>query len=405
MKNRKLHPKMLLGLLALTAFLLLTTGCSDEGSSPLETDLTGADDFASMDMSDDFGGLTASDEDEAFADDGLKAMMYAEDDEYSDDPLNDDPEVQSWEQYGDEPGDPSDPARPRFTFLRLRWGMVHGPLDTTEVGGFDWNPEDNPPLDWTGEIHTDRGLVVVRRVIAFERQHGDHLVRPRLNPQTVAFVSHTGPHFDGLVLEIIERPVDLSEELPANKLHINTGPFQGEYLVDELRGLDELNEVDAMGNVFQLTGYTLSDINYCPKGFLSGRYKVLPPAEVDPADGEDPDTMARQIGTFAGGYMELHGGIRGFLAGGYGLDENGNRVFFGKYIGRSGVFHGLIRGTWEPGDEDDAMGTFNGEWVGAGGNVEGYLRGVCHPVESAEGGFFEGRWTTACDNESEQQVF
>ena len=402
------RPLRLLSLLAMVALLLLAAGCSDEDKSPLEADLTGADDYQNLDLSQEFGGLTVSDEDEAFADEGLKAMMYAEEDGDSDDPLLDDPEVLAWEAVGEDPSDPDDPDRPRFTFLRLRWGMIRGPEDTLDLDAGELDPENYPTLDWTGEIHTDRGLVVVRRLLRFERFHGDHLVRPRLNPQTVAFVSHTAGHYDGLVLEIIERPQDENAEgVTPNVLHINTGPFQGEYPVAELAELDELISVDAAGNSMQLTGFTLSDIAYCPKGFLSGRYLPLPEDAGDPELGEgeeDPCPDCEQIGTFAGAYVDLSGRIHGFLRGGYGLDENGERIFVGKYIGRRGGFRGLVRGSWEPGDTETALGSFQGQWFGAGGNLEGYLEGRCHPVEGSAGGFYEGRWTAACDQQAEDQT-
>ena len=202
----------LVGVLSLAMLLWLAAGCSDESQSPLESDLTAADDYENLDMTQEYGGLTVSDEDEAFADEGLKAMMYAEEGEDSDDPLLVDPEVLAWEEAGSDPGDPGDPTRPRFTFLRLRWGMIRGPEDNLAVDPDQLDPANCPALDWTGEIHTDRGLLVVRRLLRFEPFQGDHLVRPRLNPQTVAFVSHTACHFDGLVLEIIERPEDESLE-------------------------------------------------------------------------------------------------------------------------------------------------------------------------------------------------
>lgn len=400
MRKKQNNHRFLLILAAVALMGLLTAGCSDDSSNPLVEDSSGSDQYEDFDFSKDYGGLTVSDETEAFEDEALMAMMQAEDDEIVDDPMAQDPEVLQWERMGQGPSDPENPNRPRFTYLTLRWGMIQGPDDTLVV-----DPEGLETLDWTGEIHTDRGLVVVKRVLAFERP-GDHLVFPRLNPQTVAFVSHTRGHFDGLILQIIERPQD-DEFAEPNLLHINTGPFAGEYPVSELMEMDELIDVDEAGNRLQLTGFTLSDIDYCPKGFLSGRYRVLSLCENEgepQGEGEGEGVEGEHLGNFTGAWTDLTGRIQGFLRGGYGLDPEGNRIFVGKYIARGGQFRGLISGTWEPGEADDVLSSFTGQWVGRNGLVEGLLGGDAYPVEDYPGGFFAGRWTTLCDDEAEAKV-
>ncbi len=389
--------KNLLIILSLFLFAALMTGCSEDSTNPAETSLSGTDSYDDMDFSQPYGGLTVSDEDEAFDDDGLKAMMYAEDGEEVMDEIAEDPDILVLQDQGEQPGDPNDPNRPRFTFLRLRWGMIQGPEDSLSI------PE--PPcevLDWTGEIHTDRGIVLVRRVVRFERP-ADHLIFPRLDRRTVAFVSHTACHFDGLLLQIIERPEDYnSSNTEPNRLHINTGPYSGVYLVEELAGLNDITEVDDNGNLFQLNGFHLSDTNYCPKGFLSGRYVRLPESGDDLTATDDLTNV--QIGKMAGLYMDLSGRISGFLRGGYGYDEVGNRVFFGKYIDRRGTFRGLLSGTWEPADDTRNLSSFEGRWITASGSAEGLLGGTAHGVEGYPGGFFEGRWTMICDDEAEDQI-
>ncbi len=376
--------------------VILLTGCSDSNDNPAETSTMGTDEYLGMNFTQPYGGLTSSDEYEAFDDEDLKAMMYAEDGEEYSDQYVDDTDINDMLEQGESPGDPNDPSRPRFTFLRLRWGMVRGPGDSLNVV--------EPPcdlLDWTGEIHTDRGIVLVRRAIRFDSY--DHLVRPRLNRKTVAFVSHTSCHYDGLLLQIIESPDDFDpENTEPNRLHINTGPFQGVYEVEALAGLNEINEIDDLGNLIQLNGFTLSDTEYCPKGFLSGRFRPIP-ADADDTElrADDPGT---QMGRMAGMYMDLTGRISGFLRGGYGLDENGNRVFHAKYIDRRGTFHGLLTGTWENGDELVDFSSFEGHWVSASGQTDGLVGGNAHSVEGQSGGFFEGRWTAICDQEAEDQV-
>jgi len=391
----KKNPTLILAMLLMLTTLF--TGCSDDSGNPVETSQLGTDDFEKMDFTLPYGGLTVSDEYEAFADDALAAMMFAEEGEEVDDEIAHDPEVQELEDLGREAGDPNNHNRPRFTFLRLRWGMVRSSEDTLNI------PE--PPcdmLDWTGEIHTDRGIVLVQRVIKFERP-ADHLVLPRLDRKTVAFVSNTTCHFDGLLLQIIERPQDFDpDNSEPNRLHINTGPYSGVYEVEALAGFNEIIQVDDNGNLMQLNGFNLSDTAYCPKGFLSGRFRHIPAEDSDLTMSDDnPGT---QVGRLAGAYMDLTGRISGFMRGGYGYDAGGNPVFYGKYIGRRGIFRGLISGTWQPAEDVRDLASFEGRWVTASGGVEGLLGGTAHPVHDYPGGFYEGRWTALCDDEAEGQV-
>jgi len=383
---------------ALILMLGLLAGCSDSGTDAVPAATTGSDSYDTMDFAQPYGGLTVSDEAEAFDDDALKMMLYAEEDEAIDDPLARDPEVLLYEAMGSQSSDPTDRTRPKFTYVKLRWGMLRGPEDTVRV------EQDCDRTDWTGEIHTDRGLVVVRRLIRFEKP-ADHVIFPRLDHQTVAFVSHTRCGQDGLILQIIERPAAAdSVEVAPNMLHINTGPFQGEYNVADLASLDEVTDVDALGNRFQITGFRLSDIAYCPKGFLSGRYKVKPVEDaVDPAN-EDLQAEGQRLGRMAGAFTDLTGRISGFMRGGYGINAEGEKVFHAKYIGRRGDFRGLISGHWEAGDSETDLATFTGHWVSASGNREGKLGGEAHPVEDYPGGFYVGRWTTLCDEEAEAET-
>ncbi len=376
---------------------VVMTGCSDSDSNPSETSMTGTDVYEGMDFTLPYAGLTISDEYEAFDDDSLLEMMVAEDEDVYEDPVGDDPEIQELQNQGNRPGNANDPTRPRFTFLRLRWGMVRGPEDSLLV--------PLPPcdiLDWSGEISTDRGILLVRRVLRFERPM-DHLVLPREDRHTLNFTSHTACHYDGLLLEIIERPGDYSlENDEPNRLHITAGPYAGEYEIEALAGLNETIEVDDQGNLMQLNGFNLSDTAYCPKGFLAGRFRHFPD---DRGQGElDENDPGTHIGRMTGVYTDLTGRISGFMRGGYGLDSEGNRVFFAKYIGRRGGFRGLMTGTWEPSDNPRDLSTFEGHWITASGEVEGLLGGTAQAVDDYPGGFYEGRWTAICDGEAEEQI-
>ena len=387
MMHHPTRPALILAAALLALGLL--AGCSDDAADPAVS-AAGGDDYAALDFSDPYGGLTASDEQEAFADEALLAMSLAGEGDEIADPVADDPAVREMLRRGEMAPDPADTTRPRFTFVHLRWGMLRDMMDTLAV---------EPPCevtDWTGSFHVDRGVLLVRRVIRFERPL-DHIIFPRLDPMTVGVVSHTACGFDGVVLQIGERPDD-DPSLDPNVLHIALGDFVLDLPVADLVGLEEVYEVG--GNMVAVAGFGLQDIAFCPKGFLDGMWRRLP--------ADRPDSLAAadgtQYGVFAGLWRELDGRLHGHLRGGYGIDAEGNRVLVGKYIGPRGHFRGLFRGTWTPGATDDGLAGFEAHWVNAAGTVEGLLGGEAFAVEDTPGGFFTGRWTTLCDEEAEDAV-
>lgn len=372
---------------------LLAVGCSDDSSTPADT--TGTDDYSSLDFSDPYGGLTATDEEAAFGDASLQLELMTEDAEIVDDPMAEDSEVLAIEAEGED--DSLDPAdRPVFTYVVLQWGMVHGPDDSLSALASGCGT-----TDWTGSLHVDRGALVVRRLLAFERPY-DHVIFPRLDRRTVALVSHTGCHFDGLVLQILERPEDPEVEgYVPNVLHIDLGPYSADIPVAELAEMELVTEIDENGNVFQITGFAMLDIVDCAKGFVSGSWRPVPvPVDTTLADEE----RGEHLGRFAGRWMDQTGLIRGFLRGGYGLDTSGNRVFVGKYIGRRGTFRGFLRGTWEPGENAGDLATFSGAWFNAAGTMEGRIGGDAYSIEEVPGGYFTGRRAELCDEEAVAKV-
>ena len=381
-------------LLPLLLFSFALVGCSEDDSTPTQASQRGSDDYTKMDLDEDFGGLTATDEEEAFGDDVLLLAALADEGDQYEDELLADPEFQERERAAYQYRDPNRPGHRNVTFLRIKWGMLNGPVD--ENGAALDGPE---VLDWTGALWVDRGLVVVRRVIRFERPF-DHVVRPRLGPDIVAWVSHTGPHFDGLLVQIIEPPLPPDQDPPPepNLLHFDTGPFSQTFEVAEVPDLDEVYAVQPEGNGIHFNGFQSDDLNHCPRGFLSGRWR--------PVDDDEATEFNEGIqGYFAGRWINRGGQISGFLRGGYGVKKDGERVFFGKYINRTGNFMGFVRGTWRPGDEVGNWSYFEGHWLGASGGVEGLLRGHAFHLPNYPGGFFEGRWITSCADETMEGAF
>jgi len=360
-------------LVALAALALLV-GCSQDDNP---SDIA-ADDYDAIDLDQAYGGLTMTDEQPAFDDPYLIAEDAQDEGDAFDDPLANDPEVREMERRGHGQGQGEGTARPRFTYLRVVWGELDAASDEP----------DGDAVDWTGALHVDRGIVVVRRVILFERP-GDNIVHPRPDRRTVAWNSHTGGHFDGLVLQIIERPQDLEGEEP-NQLHFGTGPLTTSFAVAELVGLDQVFPVEPAGNAVHFVGFNLAELDSCPKGFLGGRWHDDPASE---AEG----------GMFRGRWVGLHGLTEGHLRGRYGVNDAGERVFFGKYINRRGHFRGLLAGTWLPGEEP-GQGVFEGHWVNRQETVEGVLSGRYATAPERPVGSFQGRWATLCDDEAAGQV-
>lgn len=347
-----------LALAALFASLtLVAIGCGDDdaGPAPVVTD-----DYQNLDFDQPYGGLTMTDEAPAFADPELIAADAQDEGEGFLDPLADDPQVREMDRlhHGE-----------RSTFLRVVWGMLDG------------EGPDGTALDWTGSLRVDRGVLVVRRVVLFEPRT-DAVDRPRPDRQTVAWHSFTGNHYDGLLVQVIERPEDREGERP-NQLHFTTGPLTTSLDVAALPGLDQVTPVRPAGNAVHFVGFQVSEPDSCPEGFLAGQWH------------DAPDSAAAG-GIFQGRWIGRYGAVQGHLRGRYGVNDAGERVFFGKYIGRDGRFRGLLAGTWQPGDQE-GMGSFTGHWVNRQETVEGVLAGRYATAPERPGGFFQGRWATRCD--------
>ncbi len=361
-------------LLPALAALLLLWGCGQDRDGPTGAGEV-ADDYSAIDLDHPDGGLTPTDEPALAADPYVKAALAADAAAAADDPLAADPEVARLERLAQADPPPGGP-RPRITFLRVTWGMLDAAPDAQRAG------DDPQPLDWSGLMRVERGLLIVRRLIDFERP-GDHLVRPRIDRHTVAWVSHTGPDHDGLLVQILEPPAapdSLGPPPPPNRLHFRTGPLSRTFDLAELAGLELTVPVDGAGNAVRFCGHQLTSPPPCPRGFLAGLWR----AESD------------SNGLLIGQWCSLHGRLDGFVRGGFGRNAAGEGVFRGKYLSREGRFRGFVRGTWDsPGP--GLPGHFQGHWVDAAGAPEGVLGGeIVRLRDDRPGGFFAGRWVMTC---------
>jgi hypothetical protein len=381
-----LHRRINLLVTLLVATLFVVAGCGNDDPAHPGGTVSGGDDFAAIDFDLPYGGLTMTDEQPAFGDPELLALegdVEAAGELY-DDPVADEPEVREMIRRGEDPGEPDDPLRPQFTFVRILWGKLGDPGEPPVDGRLD-----DLVVDWSGELTVDRGIVVVRRVIGF---HGpdSRLVLPRPDRQTVVWESHVGRGHHGLLIQIIEPPqrnregLDEPDDPPApNMLHFTTGPFTQSFEVCDLAEMDVSFEVDVADQAIRFTGFTLDNTHPCPQGMTMGRWIGNP--SNDPVGG-----------TFHGRWIGLNGPVMGYLRGAYGVNQDGERVFFGKYIARNGQFMGLLAGTWETGPRP-GYGWFHGRWYGRGETLRGNLRGNFRVPDPHTVGAFHGRWSAICN--------
>lgn len=242
--------------------------------------------------------------------------------------------------------------------LRVVWGQLRGDLSV------------EPITDWSGGVRAEGAAVQILRTLRFDAR--DHIVRPRPGPAAFAFVSHTRPHHDGLLLRVVA---------PAGgegAVTLHLGEHQRSYRLADLAELTELHRVGHNQVLVQAMQVRSSEApDDCAEGFLTGRWRK---------------TGARG-GKFAGRWVSGEGETHGFLFGIYGQRANGDRVFVGKYVGPRGGFRGRVVGTYTP--TEDGAGELRGRWLSRQGTDGGLIGGAYHAGEGAGRGFLRGRWQSA----------
>ena len=306
---------------------------------------------ASTDLTSDYGGYAYTDEKPAFGDAGF-AKLEAEETMVAMEPAE-------------------TPLRDGTFALRILWGQLRGNRDL-EQG-----------TDWSGQIAVSSGAVAVLHTLAFEMP-GDHLL-PRDNRQEVWFVSHTRPHFDGLLLAIH------GDGDSAATLSFRTAAYSKTWTLAELRDINVVIPVDELGNAVAVEAIVLDAP--CPNGFVRGHWVR-----------RDAD----ERGVFRGLWATSLGQPIGHIRGHFGMTASGERLWFGKIIDRDGRIIGLARGSWAPSDDPETPGgVFAGHWAARGGERQGAVGGRYLPaMESDRGvsGFFAGRWNTACGDAPDRDV-
>lgn len=352
--------------------LVLLAACAEDGDPTAVGDdaVEGTESLETVDLDADYGDLAWTDESAGFGDDELlAAAAFDEQAALTED--EEDSLIAGDEELATTPM--------RRTVVRLLWGQLDGSFATS-------GPRDEASmLDWSGSARVTAGAVALKRTILFERPW-DHRL-PRVERDSLAWKSATGPHYDGVLLVVMSPLVD---GVAQGELVIDTEPFTTRLRIDELDGFDAVTAVDAAGNAISIRAAVVEPRG-CAAGFLNGFWK----------DVEDrPETDAIEGGVFRGRVVLEDGITIGFLKGVYGWNAAGERVMVGKLVGPAGRLRGLIAGTWTPDEETAGLGSFEGHWVGRDGARRGVIGG--RYLRNAEGepgdGFFEGRFQEICSS-------
>jgi hypothetical protein len=248
--------------------------------------------------------------------------------------------------------------------LRIVWGNLE--LDARH--DLEAAEGTSDLLDWSGTLTLDGGGELhLIRTIAFDLH--DSIVTED-DPKLVQWISHTGPHVDGIVVKVIYLP---DPEIADPTITFQAGPVTQVIPLSELDHYDQIVTIDSDGHGAAFTALRTDD-DTCLEGFLDGKWHKR-------LEGEG--------GVFRGRVMDDESGLIGHLRGHFGVDHDGGPVFFGKYIDLDGHFRGFLHGTY--GD-----GAFAGDWTAADGSLEGSLNAEYVTGETVDSGFFQGFWQQDC---------
>jgi len=241
--------------------------------------------------------------------------------------------------------------------------------------------------DWDGSLEVSWGGMVLRRVVKFEPLQ-DWII-PRTDRKLIEWVSKTTVHHDGIFVNIYQPPSATDD---IKTVTFSTGPLEITYDVNDLAKLDTVITLDD-GNSVAIHAHKLGH-GVCPRGFLAGLW------------GRDDE--GNRI--FFGSWMSQNAALMGHLKGRWGADADGNPapVFYGKYIDIDGNFEGLLKGVYGPTANSTSasvnrrVGIFRGYFYDANGNILGILKGHYRNRVAGSGmGYFQGRWRTLCNKVEE----
>jgi hypothetical protein len=324
--------------LALLLTVPATVACTNDSSAP-DDDATAV--ASSLELEN--GGFDTADEAPQFGEETLFAAADIEADAAVTDSIATDPVVTQLEAN----------ASVAVRDMIVLWGRM--PADPAGA-----------VRNWSGTLRVSRGAVVIRRKIAFEL--ATDRILPRTSRDAIQFESQTSVHADGLVLTVLDpTPADPT---PLTLTYVSADGATT-YSLDVATLAGGPITVDAGdGNQIAAIGH-LRTAGACDHGFLRGRWRTLTP----------------NAGVYAGLVVGTDGAVAGHVRGIYGHRQNGDAVFFGKFIGLDGHFRGILGGTYD-------AGHFGGRWLDRSGD-HGAVRGMYRAGETLRAGQFLGRWAEA----------
>jgi hypothetical protein len=363
--------------ISIISILVLASGCQwlDTSTAP-ET----ASKNQIIDLDSPTGGFTFTDEEPAFGEAELFEPMFNE--------VAVEDSTQVKELFRN--------RKVKIFRMRSIWGhLVTTFEDTTETRDTEYCP-----VDWSGMMKLEGGAIIIERVIAFEK--GDYVTREGVG--TISWISHTGPHIDGLQVMLVVPwgPDDNTATWVEPKFVFQTGPFSRTFSLEELASLSLIETVDNCGNGISMNAHLMPA--YCPYGFLAGAWRKIPPDTISLTDTNDTEKIV--LGVYRGIWISERGTPGGYLKGVFGLNSLGEQVFFGKYIDLTGRFKGILRGHYGvyPEFTDTAKypyGFFRGIWINEDRIESGHLKG--HWVTREPGhGYFHGVWGKFCREDREE---
>jgi hypothetical protein len=288
------------------------------------------------------GGMTEADEASAFDDPAVIETLATE---------------STYAEPADADADAVPP--PESNLVRRRVLLVWGNLPML--------PQSDPEkADWNGGVSCDNGCAI--RLVKTVRFDKNDSILPRKSPSLLEWQSHTLPHVDGVLLDVVG-PADTT-------LAFDTAALETSIALDELddvKGGMVMLE-DGVNGLAYAAHRKVAD---CPEGFLVGRWKSV-------GDG---------AGRFRGRVLDDDGELNGHVKGIYGkAPKSGENRFFGKYINTAGKYRGRFGGTYGDGKLIGRWKTVNGP------EHEGALAGRYSDglVDGDGRGLFVGRWAEKC---------
>jgi len=265
--------------------------------------------------------------------------------------------------------------RPDLFCFRMVWGNLARDSNITNL------------TDWSGTLTLSRGAVIVTRLIGFEPGQDSIITRPYLNIMTglnmIEWGSSTSWHLDGIGARLIvpQSPTDelVTVTYESSRLKIT-------FTMDRFDDLDTLISIGP-GNAISFHSIRCERIPAIPtNGYLTGRW------------GRDENGN----GIFYGRWMNVTGQIMGAVKGDWGIDSTGHRFFVGKYVDISGCFEGFVKGTWRDFPMSSSAdrcptGGFWGRVFDADRQPIGEIKGHYMRAEFRRGGYFSGFWCTGGD--------